>query len=178
MEKCLERLDIHFINYMELKGHKIRADGELPTAMDKKRNYLLRTVQEQEFKKARRIADNESLDMDEDQTEAEIEARALDEAADSLNISQSKGSTVSDATEVDMATATDTELDFQALTMEEVVDHTLVEFCDIYKLLIEGRFRKNHIMLTLKDNLVKQMQILKAKNDHDNKGKIIKLILI
>lgn len=167
MDKCLQRLDVHFLNYTLVKQNRVREYGETPTAMDLKRKKLLRFIQERELRRGNTNEDAELVYQD--------EARALDRAAFSLQVSQSKGSMVSDGSKDKIATANN--LDFQALTMEEVVDHTLVEFCGLYNFLSEGRFRKNHIMLQLKENLLKQMLILKAKNDHDNKGKIVELIL-
>ena len=104
---------------------------------------------------------------EEAQAQARAEARALNRAAASLKRTPSKSTLPVSSIETVLG------LDFQTLTMEEVVDFTLVEFCALYKYLEEEQFRESQIMIQLKENLLKQILVLKAKNNHDNQSKLL-----
>lgn len=97
---------------------------------------------------------------------AHVESQALDEAAEGLERSQSKDPMLPV-----------TGLDYKALTMEQVIDRCLLEFCKFYRLLLNRGISRHKIISQLDKNLRKQIEIMKAKNDHDNQGEILKIIM-
>lgn len=189
LENCVKKLKKPFLNYAtasDMKAAELAAAADRiaqakKKAHSKSRSLLIDTLNNQAYaaavaqEKAEREAqarDQDEFDaaeaVEEAEAQARAEARALGRAAASLKRTQRSSIPVS-AT----ATASVLGIDFQNLTMEEIVDQTLVEFCALYKFLEQGQYKKSQIMIQLKENLMKQILVLKTKNDHDHQSNII-----
>lgn len=189
LQKCVKKLKVHFLNYAtasDIKAAEIAASADKiakakEKAHSKAKSLLKVTLYNQavaagiaEEKAAREAEAREQAELDkaeaaeEAEIQARAEARALNRAAASLKRTQRSSIPVSAS-----ATASVLGIDFQNLSMEEIVDHTLLEFCALYKFLEQSQYRKSQILVQLKENLLKQILVLKTKNDHDNQSKFL-----